>query len=113
MNRHQLLLTASVAASTFLGIALGANHSPAEAQGGVEQWRPTAEAACATFGCDPNYILNVMSCESGGNPWAVGPNGELGLMQIQPAIWGTFSPEGSIWFAAEHLTAGDIYWACA
>jgi len=91
--------------------------APLAAQGGyssgVEQWRDEVDAACATYGCSTDYILSVMACERGGDPNAVGPNGELGLMQIQPAIWGYYGPVESIWFAAQHLTAGDIYWACA
>jgi hypothetical protein len=81
--------------------------------GGTEQWRAEVDAACAVHGCSTDYILSVMACESGGNPNAVGPNGELGLMQIDPAYWGYYGPIESIWFAAEHLTAGDIYWSCA
>lgn len=100
------ILAAAVAFGLMAGVA------SAQYGSGVEQWRPVANEACAAYGCDPNYILNVMACESGGNPGAVGPNGELGLMQIDPAYWGTYSPVESIWFAAQHLTAGDIWWAC-
>lgn len=97
------------------GIDSAAPSSDASYQygGGVEQWRGAVDEACAVYGCSTDYILGVMDCESHGNPGAVGPNGELGLMQIDPAYWGTYSDIGSIWFAAEHLTAGDIYWACA
>lgn len=94
-------------------VGMGPDPVAAQYGSGVEQWRGVATDACAIYGCSPDYILSVMQCESGGDPNAVGPNGELGLMQIDPAYWGTYSPEGSIYFAAQHLTAGDIYWACA
>jgi len=80
--------------------------------GGVEQWRDEVDEACAAYGCSTDYVLSVMACESGGDPGAVGPNGELGIMQIDPRYWGTMSSIDQIWFAAQHL-GNDIYWACA
>jgi uncharacterized protein YabE (DUF348 family) len=35
--------------------------------GSVEYWRPQVEAAAAQWGLDPNMMLRIMSCESGGN----------------------------------------------
>ena len=70
-------------------------------------------AACQVYGCSPDYLYSVMLCESGGDPGAVGPHGELGIFQIDPRYWGTMSDTEQIWFAAQHLTAGDIYWVCA
>lgn len=104
------------AVAAILSILAGIGvASPAVAQfaPSVEQWRPAVAEACAVHGCSTDYVLSVMACESGGDPSAVGPNGELGLMQIDPRYWGTYGPVESIWFAAEHLTAGDIFWVCA
>ena len=94
------------------GAMLGAALLPgiAQAQSGYEA---EIDAACAVYGCSTGYLVNVMMCESGGDPNAVGPNGELGIFQVQPAIWGVMSSSEQIWFAAQHLTAGDVYWVCA
>jgi hypothetical protein len=73
--------------------------------------------ACQYYGCDPGYVITVMNCESGGNPYAeaynpVSGNMTRGLFQIDD-MWGvSTNPADQIWFAAEHLTAGDIWWAC-
>lgn len=76
---------------------------------------------CANEGClvSPETMIRVMNCESGGNHWnpdgskVTGPNGELGIMQIDPAYhseaYGT--PYQQIEYAAAHL-GGDVYWAC-
>jgi len=75
-------------------------------------------AACDYYGCDPNYVYGVMMCESGGDPGAlaynpVSGNYTYGLMQIDGLCGGGgMSDAEQIWFAAEHLTAGDIWWAC-
>lgn len=84
-------------------------------QGGYEA--EIAEA-CAYYGCDPGYVTNVMYCESGGDHGAVAYNPSsgnytYGIFQID-GMWGGggMTPTEQIWFAAEHLTAGDIWWAC-
>jgi hypothetical protein len=87
----------------------------------VEQWRPAVDEACAVYGCSTDYILGVIDCESGGDPSAVSeiPNPEngthdYGLLQVNDYLWdgSSMGPVEQIWFAAEHLTAGTIWWAC-
>lgn len=74
--------------------------------------------ACNYYGCDPNYLITVMNCESGGDQSAVAYNPvsgnyTYGIFQID-GMWGGggMTPTEQIWFAAEHLTAGDIFWSC-
>jgi soluble lytic murein transglycosylase-like protein len=73
--------------------------------------------ACATYGCDPEWLINVMYCESNGNPNAVGNHGEIGLFQIKPWIWtevDPWDPYASIDFAARMFASGQsYYWTCA
>lgn len=85
---------------------------------GQPDWYAEIAEACAVYGCDPDYVYAVMLCESGGDPNAVAYNETsgnytTGLMQIDD-MWGgaSMSPVEQIWFAAEHLTAGDIWWEC-
>lgn len=72
---------------------------------------------CANEGCivSPETMIRVIGCETGGT-WdhsVVGPNGELGILQIDPRYhaeaYGT--PYQQIEYAANHL-GGDVYWAC-
>jgi len=111
MNRHQLLLSAAVAMSTFLGIVLGANP-PAQAQGDYEA---AIYDACARYGCDGSQLVRVMYCESNGNPSAVGAQGEVGLFQIKTWIWpvDAWDPFASIEFAAQMFASGQGgNWVC-
>jgi soluble lytic murein transglycosylase-like protein len=108
---------------TWLAVAaaaLGLNSAFAQYSDAVEQWRPAVAEACAFHGCSTDYILGVIDCESGGNPNAVSDTinpgtgtYDYGLLQIS-TIWGgqNMTPAEQIWFAAEHLTAGDIWWQC-
>jgi hypothetical protein len=84
------------------------------AQGGYEA---AIYDACARYGCDGAQLVNVMMCESGGNPYAVGPNGERGLFQYHPqghnpaAAW--VDPYTQIEIAAQEWAAGLGYlWVC-
>jgi hypothetical protein len=95
-------------------------HGPGRATGSYASggYAEQIDAACAYYGCDPNYVYNVMMCESGGDPGAIAYNPQsgnytYGLFQID-GMWGGggMSDSEQIWFAAEHLTAGDIWWAC-
>jgi soluble lytic murein transglycosylase-like protein len=58
-----------------------------------------------------------MQCESGGNRWATGSQGEMGLMQIHPR-WhadATYDPTGNI-LAAYRISGGGrdfSAWSCA
>jgi hypothetical protein len=73
--------------------------------------------ACARYGCNGDQLVRVMYCESGGNPYAVGPNGERGLFQYHPyghnpaAAW--VDPYTQIDIAAREWAAGLGYlWVC-
>jgi Soluble lytic murein transglycosylase and related regulatory proteins (some contain LysM/invasin domains) len=101
---QRIALAASIA---LMGITL--SGSAANAQDG---YYTEMTQACAVYGCSPDYLYSVMMCESGGDPNAVGPHGELGIMQVDPRYWGYMSSSEQIWFAAQHL-GKDIYWACA
>jgi len=79
----------------------------------VEQWRPAVEEACAYYGCSTEQLLGVIACESGGDPGAVGPNGELGILQVDPDYWGVMSSEQQIAFAAQDFADGyGDKWVC-
>jgi hypothetical protein len=74
--------------------------------------------ACAYYGCDAAWLIDVMYCESGGDHGAVGPNGERGIFQFHPngewpyAAW--YSAEQQIWLAAELFSEGrSDAWVCA
>lgn len=75
--------------------------------------------ACARHGCDGAQLIRVMYCESGGDPYAVGPNGERGLFQYHPAshnmagYWAWEDPYAQIEIAAADWAAGLGYlWVC-
>ena len=60
--------------------------------GSVEYWRPMVIESAATYGLDPNVMLRIMACESGGNATSVSHfivNGEhpTGLFQFLPSTW--------------------------
>jgi len=50
----------------------------------VEQWRGLVESY---FGAQTNNALCVMTHESGGNPNAISPTTDYGLMQIHAPLW--------------------------
>lgn len=52
---------------------------------GVEQWRPVVQAHCNFAGCEEK-VMRMIACESAGtgDNSIVGPNGELGILQIHP-----------------------------
>ena len=55
---------------------------------GVEQWR---SLVASIFPADTvDAVLRVMRCESGGNPNAVSPTNDHGLMQINAVNFGRF-----------------------
>lgn len=97
----------------LLGLSLTLTLAPtAAAQSGYED---AIAAACARYGCDAGYLVSIMLCESGGNPDAVGAQGETGLFQIKDWIWhvGT-DPYAQIDFAARMISAGRTdLWLCA
>lgn len=91
------------------------NEQSAPAAQGGGSYEDMIYEVCANEGCivSPETMIRVMNCESGGDHSAVGPNGELGIMQIDPRYWGAAygTPYQQIEFAAAHL-GGDVYWAC-
>jgi hypothetical protein len=91
---------------------------PARPRAAVEDYSAAIAEACAYYGCNPGYLESVMACESGGDPNAIAYNPAsgnytYGIFQID-AMWGgdAMTPVEQIWFAAEHLTKGDVWWAC-
>jgi hypothetical protein len=52
----------------------------------VDRWWPTFTAAGWPVE-SAEWVLNIVGCESGGNPDLVGPYLERGLMQIHPRSW--------------------------
>jgi soluble lytic murein transglycosylase-like protein len=101
---------------TLLAAALALTLSApgmARAQSGYEA---AAYDACAQYGCDGAYLYGILLCESGGDPGAVGPHGELGVMQIDPRYWDAayLDPVGQIYWSAQMIAAGYAsLWACA
>lgn len=60
--------------------------------GSVEYWRPLVISAAAQYNLDPNMMLRIMACESGGSATVVSRfivNGEhpTGLYQFLPSTW--------------------------
>lgn len=71
--------------------------------------------ACARYGCNGDQLVRVMYCESEGNPGAIGPNGELGLFQVDPDWWEAayYGPYEQIEWAAMMWGSGHGYlWVC-
>ena len=103
--------------SSFDGGPVAAAPSVPNGIGGygpmVDQWRPAVEEACAYYGCNPDQLLRVIRCESGGNPNAQGAGGELGILQVKPHIWGQMTSVEQIWFAAQDFADGvGNKWVC-
>ena len=83
-------------------------------------YEQTAYEACAVHGCDGDYLITIMNCESGQDPGAWHPNpyggADVGIMQINDATWGSIAyagPHEQIWWAAEKIAAGyGSIWSC-
>ena len=101
---------------TFNEAASGSAPAPAAAlaaPSGGGSYEAAIYNACARYGCDPNQLVRVMYCESSGNPNAVGPNGELGIFQVDPQYWGYMDSWQQIEFAAHMFATGQGYhWVC-
>lgn len=89
--------------------------SPADGQYAYEH---AIYDACARHGCDPEQLIRVMYCESGGDHSAVGPNGERGIFQFHPnglwpyAAW--YGPYEQIELAAQAFASGlGYHWVCS
>lgn len=130
---RRLIIAASLAAALWAGSVtaqdvpvLEDGHWVLPATGSVGMAAPAAQGgsyeqaiidACARYGCDASQLIRVMYCESGGDPNAVGPNGERGLFQYHPnghnpgAAW--VDPYTQIEIAASEWAAGLGYlWVC-
>ncbi len=77
--------------------------------GSIEYWRPKVEVEAAKWGVDPNRMLRIMACESGGDAsnyngrragispqQAIKDNRAIGLFQFKPTTWDN-SGGGDIW----------------
>ena len=74
------------------------------------QWRVLVASIFPDWAVGP--ALAIIQCESGGNPWAIGYEGEMGLFQIHP-YWhpdATFDPEGNA-RAAYRISRGGTDWS--
>jgi len=87
----------------------------AAASVGVEQWR---SLVASIFPADTvDNVLRVMQCESGGNPNAVSPTGDHGLMQINEVNFARFAgrspydPEANLEVAYAMSAGGTSFWA--
>jgi hypothetical protein len=77
-------------------------------EAGVERWRPLVESIFGPGAA--GRVLQIMDCESEGDPWATGAAGERGLMQIHPIHPdSTYDPEANL-RAAYRLSLGGTNW---
>jgi hypothetical protein len=75
---------------------------------------------CAQYGCDPNQLIRVMYCESGGDPTAYRARGDgtgdVGLFQIHDGTWGSIAWAGPYaqidWAAAMFANGQAGHWVC-
>jgi len=75
------------------------------APGSVEE---IIASAATEFGLDPNYLLEVATCESGLDPNAYNEAGYHGLFQFDEQTWGAYG-YGSIWDpSAQSRTAARL-----
>lgn len=77
---------------------------------GVEQWRWLVASIFPAWAVDK--VLDVMDCESEGDPNATGAQGEMGLMQLHPK-WhsdATYDPYGNL-VAAYRISSGGTDWS--
>lgn len=82
--------------------------------------------AASRYGVSASWLIDVMLCESGGDPYAVNPEtGDSGLYQYQPDTFWTFSSmsgiSGDLWdpYTQIELTAWAFangyadHWVCS
>jgi hypothetical protein len=84
--------------------------------GGYEQ---AIYDACSRYGCDGATLVRVAGCESGFNPSAVGPHGEIGLFQFMDYTFYAYggsdiwNPYEQIEVAAQMWSQGlGFHWVC-
>ncbi len=58
----------------------------------VRTYRDLFQAVAAEFGLDWRLLAALAYRESRLNPWALGPDNDMGLMQIIPETWAEFAP---------------------
>ena len=84
----------------------------------VERWRwLVITVFTGASSAEVDYILGIIQCESSGDPWATGSQGEQGLLQIHPR-WhpdATYDPEGNLRAAYRISNGGRDFsaWSCA
>ncbi len=77
--------------------------------------------ACARHGCDGAHLVNTMYCESEGDPYAIGPNGEIGLLQFHPDTFYRIFGGSDIWNPWEQIDIAAFafangyadHWVCS
>jgi hypothetical protein len=65
--------------------------------------------ACARHGCSGDQLVRVAGCESGYNPNAVGPNGEIGLFQFEESTFYAHGG-GDIWNPYDQIEVAAQMW---
>lgn len=101
------------------GLGLAAAYVPTQSQALLvpEAMQPIIHAV----GWQPSEVpmlLDVISCESGWNPLAIGAAGELGLLQFKPQTWegarqwdAEIPPVAEYWSSASaQLYTGRVLW---
>lgn len=72
----------------------------------VKRWAVEAEAAGGSYGVDPRLVALLILCRSGGDPYAVGLEGALGLMQVKAFHAGDanlFDPAANVAIGTRYL----------
>ena len=109
---QRALIAGLLAASTLVPVVANAQSVP---------YAEAIYAAADHYGVSGDWLVNVMECESGGDPFAVNPDtGDSGLFQFHPQTYydngGTnlWDPYEQIWVAAHMFSEGQSsQWLCA
>jgi len=111
MNRRGIISAALVLFSTIASLTISHIHAHGE------DFTAAIYDACARYGCNGDQLVRVAACESGFDPYAVGPGGERGLFQFHPngewsyAAW--YGPYEQIELAAQLFSQGrSDGWVC-
>ena len=92
------MTTRRAAIAAMVGGMLAA---PRMAQAQDVPYADVVTEAAWRWGVEPNWLIRVMMCESGGDPYAVNPvTGDTGLFQFNPNTWEAYGG-GDIWNAWE------------
>lgn len=68
-----------------------------------EIYYPLAESVAAEYGIPANIFTGMIEKESGWNPRAVGPSGDIGLGQLTPVIYKSEQYKSNPWNPIENL----------